>query len=29
MLKIIHYVQTWQPDVKKLETDYRTRFWNY
>ena len=28
-LKIIHYVQIWQPDVKKLKTDHRTRFWNY
>ena len=27
-LKIIHFVQTWL-DVKKLETDCQTRFWNY
>ena len=28
-LKIIHYLQTWQPGVKMLRTDGRIRFWNY
>ena len=29
ILKIIHFVETWPLDVKKLKTDCQTRFWNY
>ena len=27
--QLIHYVQSWPPDVKKLKTDCKKRFWNY
>ena len=28
-LRIIYFIQCWPWGVKKLETDCRTRFWNY